>query len=518
MNINDKAKEVVGKIKVKTMEKVSMLKTEEGRKNLAAKAKVAAMTAKDKTIALWKSGTKGKVALCIGAILISWFVISSCNGSSDTKGATAKSSGGKAMLRLKKLRNTDALFYEGPFPQGTSGIDFEDKYNAYGDYKSVAPNVIVLPDSVSMNNLCGCFDPELEDWRRKGTSYLNDPNDAYHCIVDHVEHGHVIVKPNSISMYGNDFGYVETDDEYVEGARLKLGFYTFLGTTRKVPLTNGSSLTMYAFRKVDDKVATELIKAIEYNGKACEAAEKENVNRNSKAIEQKAKDDQKFVSNLDAGVDEVFRKALAEYDDTSWKSHIHVSGALKGKVKIADASKWRWIVNGETQEMTFDAFKRQMEKEGGAKYLRDNGTPLESLTGMFVANTKDVVVEHANGVFKSRRYQLEAQATSGKVDFVCYKIEYYSGGGLSIIPANPSSESDMTFQLYESLAPFAKMNVQFYIVDKEKDEDIVSLYARTGNSGETERALKDKYKPTPIRDTPSSDQKRTMTIPPIHML
>ena len=483
------AKEMLGIAKEKTMEQVSMLKTKEGRKAFVAKAKTMAMTTKDKTVTLWKSGIKGKVILCGVTLLVLWLFFPSCD--SDSKkadGLTAKSGGSSARLKLKKLRDTDALFYEGSFPQGTSEIEFEDQYNTEGRYKSVAPNVIVLPDTVSLKNLCGSFNPDLEDYRKKGVAYFNDPNGTYYCVVVHVGRGYVVVKPDSTSMYGHCYGYIETDDEYVEGARLKLGFYTYLGTTKKVPLVNGSSHTMYAYRKMDDGIAAELVKAIEYNGKACEAAENENANRNYKAGNQKAKDDEKFVSNIDKGVDELFRKALAEYDDIAWKSHIHVSGALKGKVKISDAAKWRWIVNGQTQEMAFADFKKKMEKEGGTKYLKDNGTPLESLTGMFVANTTDAVLEHANGVFKSRRYQLKIDCAAGTGSFVCYKVEADSEGAIySIIPV--SSESDMTFQIYNSLAPFEKQNIQFYIIDRSKDADMIAQWEETTNSPETAKKI-----------------------------
>lgn len=483
----ESTKGIFAKVRETTMELVSMLKTEEGRSAFVVKAKTAARTAKDKTVALWKSGMKGKAILCAAALLIIWFCIPSCKSESKQADRLVAESGDRGTsLKLKKLRNSDALFYEGSFPQGTSGLEFEDQYNTDGRYKSVAPNVYVLPDTVSIHELCSSFEPELEERRKKGVAYYNDPDSSYFCIVVHVERGHVIVKPNSPSVHGHYYGYVETDDEYVEGASLKLGFYTFLGTTKRVPLANGSSHTMYVYRKMGEGMAAEFIKAIKYNAKACEAAETENANRSGKAEKQKAKEDEKFVSNLDAGVEEVFRKAMAEYDDSNWKSHVHVSGALKDKVKISDASKWQWIVNGKAQEMTFSAFKKKMEKEGGAKYLKDNGTPLESLTGMFVANTTEVVAEHANRVFKSRRYQLRIDCTTGMDSFVCYKIEAGSDGEIySIRPVNPSSESDMIFQIYNSLAPFEKENVQFYIVDTRKDADMIAQWEETSNSPET---------------------------------
>ena len=473
------AKEILGTAKKKTMEHVSMLKTKEGRKAFVAKAKTMAITTKDKTVTLWNGGIKGKAILCAAAFLVLWIAIPSCdNESRKDNRLVVKDNGKSTMPKLKKLRDTDALFYEGTFPQGTSGIEFEDRYNTEGRYKSVAPNVIVLPDNVSLQDLRDSFNPNMEKCRKKGVSYLHE----YSCVVAHAERGHVIARP---SYGGHYYGYIETDDEYVEGAELKKGFYTFLGKTKKVPLANGSSRTMYVYRKIADSVAAELFKAIEYNGKACEAAEKENLDRICKVEEQKRKDIEKFVSNIDVEVDRFFREALAEYDDTAWKSHVHVSGALKGKVKISDVAKWRWKEDGKTMEMSFPDFKKKMEKDGGAKYLKDNGTPLESLTGMHVV---DLVREHASQAFKSRLHQLKIDNTARDVGFVCYKIELDSKGAVySITPV--SSEFDMCFYIYNPHVPFEKQNIQFYIVDKEKDADMVTQLEEMTNSLEAAKKI-----------------------------
>lgn len=109
---------------------------------------------------------------------------------------------------------------------------------------------------------------------------------------------------------------------------------------------------------------------------------------------------------------------------------------------------------------------------------------------MFVANTTDVVAEHANRVFKSRRYQLRIDCTTGMDSFVCYKMEAGSDGEIySIQPLNPSSDSDMIFQIYNSLAPFEKENVQFYIVDTSKDADMIAQWEETSNSPETAKKI-----------------------------
>ena len=47
----------------------------------------------------------------------------------------------------------------------------------------------------------------------------------------------------------------------------------------------------------------------------------------------------------------------------------------------------------------------------------------------------------------------------------------------------------MTFQIYSSLAPFEKQNIQFYIVDKKKDADMVEQWEETTNSPETAKKI-----------------------------
>ena len=372
------AKEMLGIAKEKTMEQVSMLKTKEGRKAFVAKAKTMAMTTKDKTVTVWRSGIKGKVILCGVTLLVLWLFFPSCD--SDSKkadGLTAKSGGSSARLKLKKLRDTDALFYEGSFPQGTSEIEFEDQYNTEGRYKSVAPNVIVLPDTVSLKNLCGSFNPDLEDYRKKGVAYFNDPNGTYYCVVVHVGRGYVVVKPDSTSMYGHCYGYIETDDEYVEGARLKLGFYTYLGTTKKVQLVNGSSHTMYAYQKMDDGIAAELIKAIKYNGKACEAAENEN-SRRAYAIEEgktakmmeehKAEQEAMRLKEIDACT-KIFTSAMSRFEEHVLP-RIHVSPGIKNSITVD------FPLYGDTESSERESYreiKAKIEKNGVQRYYADKG-------------------------------------------------------------------------------------------------------------------------------------------------
>lgn len=468
-----KIDELFAKVKTAVTEYANLLKTKEGRNALGAKVKVAATSAKDKIVALWKSGVKGKVILCAVAALVLWIVWPS----GDDSESKIKSSS----IVLKKVKNTEKLWYEGSLPDG---LEWEQEYKV-GNYTSVVPNLIIIPKCISFSILCGSFNPELEERRVKGVSYLNDPDSIYYAVVVHVGNGYVIVRPESTSMYGHYYGYIYTDDEYVEGARLKFGFYTYLGTTKTVPMANGSSHTMYAFRKLEDKIAQEIRSATEYNAKACEAANKENRRREREYKEQKAEMDQRFSEHFDEGVNQIFSKALASYDETEWMSHIHISKSLKGKIKISDVSRWQWKSNGETEEMTFASFKRKLEKEGGAKYWKDNALYVDTFKG-----PKESAIEAANRVFKSRKYQLDVKGND-ETKFICYKIEFDASGYYSIISANTHTESDMTFQLYDDTEPYAKLNVQvhYYIIDPKTDGEIKDEYDDTGNNIETAKTV-----------------------------
>ena len=47
----------------------------------------------------------------------------------------------------------------------------------------------------------------------------------------------------------------------------------------------------------------------------------------------------------------------------------------------------------------------------------------------------------------------------------------------------------MTFQIYNSLAPFEKQNIQFYIIDRSKDADMIAQWEETTNSPETAKKI-----------------------------
>ena len=174
-------------------------------------------------------------------------------------------------------RSSDVIVLkEGDFKKESSSKEmFYVKDGKDDGFMDVVPNLKRLPKMLSLNTLCGGFNPELEEERhKKGVAYLNDENNYYyHCIVIHAGDGFVIAEPNDKGMYGDFCGYIETDDEYVDGQQLKTGFYALTGK-KKVPLPNGATRSMYAFKQLDYKSNKIALDAIDYNGKAEEAAKK----------------------------------------------------------------------------------------------------------------------------------------------------------------------------------------------------------------------------------------------------
>jgi len=187
--------------------------------------------------------------------------------------------------------------------------------------KEVVPNLKKLPKGLSLHTLCGGFNPELEEERHtKGVAYLNDEgNTFYHCVVVHVGDGFVIAEPNDKGMYGDYCGYIETDDEYVDGQQLKTGFYVLTGK-KKVPLPRGASRSMYAFKRMDAKSNKLALDTLDYNIKAEEAAKEENARRFEARKEKRNKD-----------IGKAFAKESKRFVIRDMKEQLHLPPELKSK-------------------------------------------------------------------------------------------------------------------------------------------------------------------------------------------
>ena len=219
-------------------------------------------------------------------------------------------------------RSKGLVLKEADFKSESSSKEMFYVKNGKDDgFKEVVPNLKKLPKVLSLQTLCGGFNPGLEEERHtKGVAYLNDEgNIFYHCVVVHVGEGFVIAEPNDKGMFGDYCGYIETDDEYVDGQQLKTGFYALTGK-KKVPLSRGASRSMYAFKQLDAKSNKLALDVLDYNIKAEEAAKEENTRRFEARKEKRKKD-----------IGRAFAKESKRFVVRDMKEQLHLPSELNGK-------------------------------------------------------------------------------------------------------------------------------------------------------------------------------------------
>ena len=294
---------------------------------------------------------------------------------------------------FKKTRNTDALFFDG----GKTSVQYGD------DYVEAIPNLIKLPHNISLDTLCGAFNPELEHERhKKGVAYLNDENGTYYCTVSHVDDGFIIAEPDDKGMYGNFYGYIETDDAYVEGQRLKSGFYTLTGR-KSVPLRGGAKRTMYAFKKESQELYDKVAEVCEYNKKAEEAASQENDKRRMAAVKAKQarleKESKEREAKLQKECQELFKKELATFDENSWKKRIHMADGLKGRINIS--CEPYWVLGGK---VSFAELKKKVENGGTDVVVYTEGNLKEAIHQVVADFRCAVTITSADDTCKWRAY------------------------------------------------------------------------------------------------------------------
>ena len=305
----------------------------------------------DKVSFLQKPLHKKIVWGALGVVLL-WIVFPS--GGSSSKGLRFRESD------FKKESSADVKFYV--------------KHGKDDGMKDVVPNLRHIPKSLSLDALCGSFNPGLEAERhKKGMAYLNDENGTFFCVVVHVGDGFVIADPDSKDMYGNYSGYIETNDEYVEGQRLKTGFYEFVGH-KKVLLANGSSKRMHAFKQLDAESNKLAVDAVVYNGVAIEAAEQENGHRSVKRREHEQK-------IRDEAISKAFAHESKRIKIREFKDQLHLPKNLKDR---ADS----FVVQKE-RLMRDDAIVTKVVWYG------ENWMPLENLVQCLAEGKWKEIVSHS---------------------------------------------------------------------------------------------------------------------------
>lgn len=308
------------------------LKTKEGRLEAIAKARDAMFVAKDKTVALWKSGPKGKAIIGTIIFIALWIMWPSNKSDSVVPPAITNGVNGDCQTAgLRKLRDTDMQWYES---------DETYEIDSHCSYKVVKPNLYKLPPFIKSAFLETAIFPSFE--KEKG--------DAFGLGIGGIEAisiGKGYVVAGRYDSYNEKmlYAYIITDDDYADGQALKQGFYAYVGL-QSVEMTDGSSKRMPAFKKLDNVY----VEAVEYNNKAEAAAEEENDRRKNSAIADKdTAQCEKVVAAIQADA-----KNLDGRDDSKF---IHIPNKFAKAITIVRIPYWKWIDNSAISEL--ERFVRQ---------------------------------------------------------------------------------------------------------------------------------------------------------------
>ena len=241
------------------------------KKKVVGYVKTYATIAKDKVVATWKSGAKGKFACVVGAVIILLGLKSCLTGDDDS--ASGDVLGAEYRFSEEDFRtesDTEKMFYV---------KDGDDD-----GIKEVVPNLKQIPPILAADQckyITEGYRPQND--QNVGKVFFTDP-DSYSreglSTVTHVDDGWIVVRTDARGLYGDYSGFIYTHDDetYIEGQKLKAGYYVLLGT-QKVPLVNGSSMTMCAFTRLDSESNRLALEAKNYNEKAQEETRKENDRR-----------------------------------------------------------------------------------------------------------------------------------------------------------------------------------------------------------------------------------------------
>ena len=418
-------------------------------------------------------------------------------------GDSSEGSGSSQATRfdIKKMRDSDELWFEGTNRISVSKgnkyeLQFEDSYI------EVEPNLMIIPDDNILPLGMGRTSPE------KSINYIYDGGDGlsgHRWNVDFVDDDYVIVR-NVGSFSGEEtYFHIETQDEYIDGQNLKPGFYTYRGR-EKVSLVNGSSVTMYSFKKRTDGFFEAFCAAVEYNEKATSAARDENLKRHATIY-------QRLVSKLE---EEEAKLAKAEYDNViarlnpffiaeckkcvsfrDIKKRLHVSPAVSGKIKVGDA--WSYLCREKLPKTIEEIesrgstlfYKERSDSFWDAKRCLQNGdSPEMIIKRLFSPNNISYGMSITNDI-PSCKYMVFTIVGSGDCVGDYHRRHSDWAGGAYFVNID------------------VHYNTPIFIIDKDEDADLVEIfekeyveltYGRAWGMPTFIRAFRDKYEPEAKRD------------------
>ena len=312
-------------------------------------------TAKNKIVALWKSGIKGRIIIIIVSIIIIKLVDTSLRtktSQGDTD--TTEQSNVSSLAKSAKEFFRDAIKEEGKY-WIESNEEEPEEYD-HLPYMKVKPNVLTLPKYFS----------------RVGTPFhYCESGNIYHFDgykIDFTGDDYVIVKGFS----SDEFAYINTKHEYTDGSLLKGGLYECVGR-KKMPLTNGSHVTMFAFNQLPDDLYSYYQRIITHNKKVEEAAFRENDRRESLAKGEKLKILRKKIA---VALKDELENFNAEEIRREFENRIHIAPNIRDKVKLICELRFsepfvREGKNGilDASSMTYEEVKKVIEEDGAVDLI-----------------------------------------------------------------------------------------------------------------------------------------------------
>jgi hypothetical protein len=320
-------------------------------------------TAKNKVVALWKSGLTGQIIIIVAAILIFKLMDVSLRHKSTQSDSVAQSD------KSDRAKSARAFFIKALEQEGKywteSNTETPEEYD-HLPYMKVEPNILTLPEYFSQGSLTFVY-------CQVGTLYAYDGGYK----VDFVGDGYVIAQ----GYPPDKLAYIKTKHEYTDGEYLRPGLYECIGR-KKVPLTNGSHVTMFAFEQLSDELFNDYQRIVTHNKKVEGETFKENDRRKGLAHEKKI---EVLRNEIAAALRDEFKNFDVAKAQRELESRIHIASTFNDKVKLICKFEFAYpFVKSDTgdvldrRNMTYEEVRKAVE-DGTAVSLIERGWDLTNL-------------------------------------------------------------------------------------------------------------------------------------------
>ena len=438
----------------------------------------------DKVAFLQKPLHKKIVWGVIGLMLL-WIVFPS--GDNDSIGTKHSATGW-----ISKSKNE--LYVEGTNVCKVTSM-FDNAYKRQEEsvtvsYREVEPNLMPIPNIEVLAD--EIIKPTLSI--NKGQTYRDEGKGMMK--VMHVGDGSVIATPDYRPNYCKHICdvFIVTDDEYVEGQMLKKGLYQCTGR-KKVPLANGASMTMVAFKKCNDKKYDEIENAEEYNDKATVAAEKENKNRYRKASREcdQKRDEARRASEKEAinaartELDPLFVATTKKYMEPFPMDRLHVAPDIKAFAKKVSVVPCFSAVGKNYIAITM----KELEDQGCLCYYKEEKRLINIWGELKMKGAKSII----DDIFREAGYGIKILWNNEANRCPPYKVYVITTDGKHS-NGKPKYRGELLLD-YSSSEPRRALDpdkdLAIYVFDGDKNSHLREIWGNShflGGEVQEERALK----------------------------